>query len=109
MSITSKPPMAQNQIPKVRELQKQLGFDGTDGRSPADLRDATHHFRREYLTSDGTPGRDLQDWKTSRTQTELLRMARAFLEDEHYGMKFWSASANSSSKRGLEYPKDSSR
>ena len=101
--------MAQNQIPKVRELQEQLGYDGTDGRSPADLRDATHHFRRGYLTSDGTPGRELKDWKTSRTRTELLRMARIFLEDEHYGLKFWSASAKSSSKRGLEYPKDSDK
>lgn len=109
MSITNRRPVAQNQIPKVRELQEQLGFDGTDGRSSADLKDATHHFRREYLTSDGMPGRELKDWKTSRTQTELLRMARTFLEDERYGMKFWSASANSSSKRGLEYPKDSDK
>ena len=101
--------MAQNQIPKVRELQEQLGFDGTNGRSPADLGGPTHHFRREYLTSDGTPGRDLKDWKSSRTQAELLRMARTFLEDEHYGIKFWSASANSSSKRVLEYPKDSDK
>lgn len=101
--------MAQNQIPRVRELEEQLGFGGTNGRSAADLKDCTHHFRREYLTSDGTPGRDLKDWRTSRTQTELLRMARTFLEDEHYGMKFWSASTNSSSKRGLEFPKDSDK
>ena len=109
MLLNSKTPIAQNQIPKVRELHEQLGFDGTAGKSLADLRDATHHFRREYLTSDGTPGRELKDWKTSRTQTELLRMARTFLEDEHYGMKFWSVSANSASKRGLEYPKDSEK
>ena len=109
MSKTSKSPLTQSQIPQIRELQDKLGFDSTDGRSPADLRDATHHFRKEYLTSDGTPGRDLKDWKTSRTQAELLRMARTFLEDERYGVKFWSASANSSSKRGLEYPKDSDK
>ena len=109
MLVNRGPPIAQNQIPKVRELQEQLGFDGTTGNSSADLRDATLHFRREYLTSDGTPGRELRDWKTSRTQTELSRMARIFLEDEHYGMKFWSASANSASKRGLEYPKDSDK
>ena len=109
MSKTSRSPLAQNQIPQIRELQDKLGFDGTDGRSPADLIDATHRFRKEYLTSDGRPGRDLKDWKTPRTQAELLRMARTFLNDEHYGRKFWSASANSSSKRGLEYPKDSDK
>ena len=109
MSSTSKSPLAQNQIPQIRELQEKLGFDGRDGRAPADLRDATHHFRKEYLTGDGTPGRDLKDWKTPRTQAELLRMARTFLADEHYGMKFWPASTNSSSKRGLEYPKDSDK
>ena len=101
--------MAQNQIPKIRELQEQLGFDGTAGRSPADLRDSTHHFRREYLTSDGTPGKELKNWKTPRTQAELLRMARTFLEDEHYGMKFWAANAKLPSNRGLEYPKDSDK
>lgn len=109
MSNTSKTLLAQSQIPQIRELQEKLGFDGRDGRSLADLRDATHHFRKEYLTSDGTPGRDLKDWKNSLIQAELLRMARTFLEDKHYGMKFWSASANSSSKRGLEYPKDSDK
>ena len=109
MSNTSRSPLAQNQIPQIRELQEKLGFGGRDGRSPADLRDATHHFRKEYLASEGTPGRDLKDWKTLQTQTELLRMARTFLEDEHYGMKFWSASPNSSSKQGLEYPKDSDK
>ena len=106
MSTTSKSPLAQSQIPQIRELQEKLGFDGSDGRTPAELRDATHHFRKEYLTSDGTPGRELKDWKSSRTQAELLRMAWTFLADELYGMKFWPASTNSSSKRGLDYPKD---
>lgn len=109
MSKTSRSPLTQKQIPQIRELQDKLGFDGTDGRSPTGLRDATHYFRKVYLTSDGTPGTDLKDWKILRTQSELLRMARTFLEDERYGMKFWSASTNSSSKRGLEYPKDSDK
>ena len=108
MPFICRPPIAQNQILKIRELQEQLGFDGTR-RSPTDLRDATNHHRREFLTSDGTPGRELKDWKNSRTQTELLRMAQTFLDNEHYGMKFWSPSANSASKRGLEYPKDSDK
>ena len=109
MFQSSKPPIAQNRIPIVKELHESLGFGPAFNRSVADLKDSTHHFRKEYLTSDGTAGRDLTDWKTLKTQNELSRMTRTFLEDEHYGLKYWPSRGSASPRRIPEYPKDSEK
>lgn len=109
MFQSGKPPIAQNRIPKVKDLHESLGFGPSFNRPVTDLQDSTHHFRKEYLASDGTPGRDITDWKTTKTQNELLRMTRTFLEDEHYGLKYWSSKESASPKRIPEYPKDSKK
>ena len=107
--FSSKYSIAQNQLLEVKELYEQLGFDGANEDSSADLKDDLCHFRGEYLASNGTPSRDLVEWRTPQTQNELLRMARAFLVTECYGLKHWPVMSGPASKGRLAYPKDTDR
>jgi hypothetical protein len=107
MFYSDKAPIPTNRIPKVKELQENLGFGPLFNRPARDLQESTHRFRKEYLTGDGTFGKDLVDWKTAKTQNELSRMTRAFLEDEHYGVKYWPSKGGTCSRRVPQYPGDS--
>ena len=82
-------PLAQKDIPRVKELCDLLGF-GTPLAGPHHiLTDSTHSWRRRYLTDSGIPGKDLKEWKSPQTQTDLEQMARKFLEDGGYGQRLW--------------------
>jgi len=93
---------AQSQVPKVKDLCDSLGFKASSDRPHNSLTDSTHLWRRQYTTSDGTPGNQLLDWKSSKVQGDLRRMARDYLEVGGYGFRHWPPQSD------LEYPEDQS-
>ena len=71
-------PPAQKDVPRVKEICDLLGFRASSTRPHHCLTDATHLFRRSYVTATGVSGKDLMVWKSS--QDELKHMAADFLE-----------------------------
>lgn len=105
MSPLSSPPIAQSRIPKVKELYESLGFGSAFKRPTADLAESTHSWRKEYITHDSIPGRDLRDWKSLSTRNDLEQMAAEFVKDGR-GEKHWPLKGCESPRLIPEYPLD---
>ena len=105
----SKPPIPQNQIPTVKKICQDLGFGFSYDRQEHHLKEASQAWRRQYVTHDAIPGKDLRKWKEAKTQKDLTTMAKDFLEKGGYGKKLWPAGWSSPSKRLPEYPRDKDR
>ena len=101
-----KTPIPQNQIPKVKHLCQALGFGGPHDKSEHDLKDSTQSWRKQYVTSDGTRGKDLKEWRSPKTQNDLLCMTRDFLESGGYGVQHWPTKGIASPRQILEFPID---
>lgn len=98
--------MIQNRIPKVKDLCQALGFGVSIERPEQDLKDSTQNWRKQYITSDGTFGKDLKEWRSAKTQNDLLAMSRDYLEIGGWGMSHWPSSGNESPRDIPEYPRD---
>ena len=101
-----KPPIAQNLIPLVKELCQHLEFGDAYDRPEQDLKVATQCWRKQYINYDGTRGKDLTDWRSAKTQSDLNGMARDFLRMGGYDLAYWSSKDHQDSNRILEYPRD---
>jgi len=96
-------PIPQVRIPPISGIFKALGFRHGSERA---LKDSTHSYRKIYIASDGTCGRDLFNWKLDKVQNGLLRMTMDFLDRGGYGVKFWPLKEGTDTPHILEYPTD---
>ena len=107
MSSASPAPIPQNQIPIVKELCENLGFESLSDRQA--LLDSTHQWRRTYRCDDGTLGKDLVDWKSAKTQENIMIMTREYLDRAGNGTKFWPGKGRPRPRMIPEYPEDKLR
>ena len=101
-----KPAIPLSNVPPVKELCEKLGFQHALSRQVTDFVDTTRAFRKNYRTSNGTPGTELTDWNQGTIQHELFTMAIKFLDEARNGVRFWSDTRPWSEDGDLNYPED---
>src|SRR6266536_240518 len=90
MSPNAKPSVALSKVPSVKELCELLGFQRASLKDTNKFIEATHSWRKSYITSSGQPASQLLLWNQTSVQLDLDEMAQKFIDDKGNGDRFWS-------------------
>ncbi|CAG8976097.1 hypothetical protein HYALB_00002375 [Hymenoscyphus albidus] len=97
-----------NQIPKIWELQEELGLRHASWGLRESLKNGLVRLRETYRTQEGGTGESLVHWSVQSVQMDLGTMAELFLVDGA-GERFWCAERSWIRKGDLVYPKDKAK
>ncbi|CAG8957249.1 hypothetical protein HYFRA_00009451 [Hymenoscyphus fraxineus] len=101
-------PLLGNQIPKIWELQEELGLRDASRGLKESLKNGLVRLRETYRTQEGGTGESLVHWSVQAVQMDLGTMAELFLVDGA-GERFWCAERSWIRKGDLVYPKDKAK
>lgn len=94
------------QIPNMNALREKLGYSASTPTAHAALTGAIRAWCEEYKSPDGTPAKDLTDWKSADVQMKLTLLARDFLVKGGHGPRLWPAQ---NPPKIPEWPRDKER
>ena len=95
-------PIPASRIPRVRELCRALGFEGSSIQSQKIF----IRWRKNYRTASGVSGMDITDWASATERYNLGVMAQHYLQTGGHAQQYWPSHGRASPRAGPEYPKD---
>jgi len=96
-------------VPSIKELCERLGFQHASLKDTSTFVEASHAWRKSYITSSGVAGTELLLWKDPDVQFNLREMSEKFLEVSNNGEAFWSANRSWNHDSDLTYPENKSK
>ena len=106
---TKKPSVPITKVPSIKELCEQLGFQHASLKDTNAFMDASHAWRKSYVTTSGLSGTELLLWKDPLVQLDLREMSERFLKVSNNGLAFWSANRSWNHDSDLIYPEEQSK
>lgn len=93
-------------LPNITELRQALDYGDLHLIRCSTFSDDVRAYRKKFITSNGTSGPDLYDWRDPEHQAGLKEMTRAYLDRDKNGLLFWPDDPSAANFNKLQYSED---